>query len=440
MTSINKSEQKLFAVFGNPIIHSLSPNIFYYLFEQYKINADYLRITAETKEDILKTAASLKLDGFNITSPFKQSLLELLDSMDKPSQSIGAVNTVMVKNGQLHGYNTDYLGVINTLKHHRIKVENARAAILGAGGAARAAAYGLLQSKASHVTLLNRTEERARTAAQKLGCSHAPLSKAKEILNNSHIVISCLPSISRDIKTDDLGVPCTVMDANYRNPSLFKDSTEKGYFYIDGREWLINQALPAFQLFTGFPLKNSLYHNIKKEIFGDSKYQKSNLALIGFMGSGKTTVGKLLSEMTGYKFLDIDKEIEQYSSTKISDIFKNKGEQEFRKLEKQMIAKHIPSSNKTIFSLGGGSPMDKTNFHTIKQNCTSIWLWISYSQAVKRIDIGSRPLIDQKSPEESAKNILAERIPYYACLSDLVIDTETGKAVKIAERIKNEAG
>ncbi|MFW6132097.1 MAG: shikimate dehydrogenase family protein, partial [Candidatus Aminicenantaceae bacterium] len=237
MTSINKSEQKLFAVFGNPIIHSLSPNIFYYLFEQYKINADYLRITTETKEDILKTASFLKLDGFNITSPFKQSLLELLDSMDKPSQSIGAVNTVMVKNGQFHGYNTDYLGVINTLKLHRIKVENARGAILGAGGAARAAAYGLLQSKASHVTLLNRTEERARTAAQKLGCSHAPLSKAKEILNSSQIVISCLPSIPGDIKLDDLGDRCTVMDANYRNPSLFKDSTGKGCFYIDGREW-----------------------------------------------------------------------------------------------------------------------------------------------------------------------------------------------------------
>ncbi|MFW6129268.1 MAG: shikimate kinase, partial [Candidatus Aminicenantaceae bacterium] len=184
----------------------------------------------------------------------------------------------------------------------------------------------------------------------------------------------------------------------------------------------------------------SLYEKLKKKISGDPKSTKSNLALIGFMGSGKTTVGKLLSEKIGYKFLDIDKEIEQYASTKISDIFKRKGEQEFRKLEKQMIAQHIPSSSKTIFSLGGGAPMDKTNFHTIKQNCTPIWLWISYSQAVKRLDIGSRPLLDQKNPEESAKNILAERIPYYARLSDLVIDTETGKAEQIAERIKNEAG
>lgn len=431
-------DKKLFAVFGKPVMHSLSPQIFNYLFNYFDLNAEYLRISVDTEEEILRTAHSLNLNGFNITSPFKQSIIKHLDYIDEPSRAIEAVNTVSVKNGKFLGYNTDFIGVIDSLKKNNIRFRDTRAAVLGAGGAARAAAYSLLKSGAERVVLINRTEEKAINAARKLGCEYTPIAKAKEVMRNSNLLISCIPSRQNKIKPDYLKEGLTILDANYRDHHLLQAAQAKGCHTIDGREWLIYQAFPAFSRFTGQIVPHKLYNKIKRSVFTKENQNKTNIALIGFMGSGKSTIGRLLAEKTERQFVDIDAEIKKIYGKTITEIFKQKSEAGFRKIEKSMISKIIPSSHSTVFSLGGGAVLDKKSRRIIKENCYIIWLWISLSAALKRIDINSRPLLDQKTPEASAKRILSSRMPYYARISDIVIDTETKEPDNIYERIRYE--
>jgi len=361
-----------------------------------------------------------------------------LDDIDEPSRAIEAVNTVSVKNGKFLGYNTDFIGVIDSLKNHGIRFKNARAAVLGAGGAARAAAYSLLKSGAERVVLINRTEEKAKNAARKLGCEHTPIAKAKEVIRNSDLLISCIPSRQNKIKPDYLKEGLIVLDANYQAPHLLQAARAKGCRTIDGREWLIYQAFPAFFRFTGQVVSHTLYNKIKRRVFNEENQDKTNIALIGFLGSGKSTVGRLLAEKTARRFVDIDAEIKKSYGKTISEIFEQKNTAGFRKIEKNMISKIIPSSRNTVFSLGGGAVLDKKNRSIIKENCYVVWLWISVPAALKRIDIKTRPILDQKTPEASAKRILSSRMPYYARISDIVIDTETSKPDNIYERIRYE--
>jgi len=432
------SDKKLFAVFGKPVMHSRSPQIFNSLFNNFDLNADYICISVDTEEEILRTAHSLNLSGFNITSPFKQSIIKHLDDIDEHSRAIEAVNTVTVKNGKFLGYNTDFIGVIDSLKKHGIRFGNTRAAVLGAGGAARAAAYSLLKSGAKRVVLMNRTEEKAINAARKLGCEHTPIAKAKDVIRNSDLLISCISTRQNKIKPDYLKEGLIVLDANYRDPYLLQAARAKGCRTIDGREWLIYQAFPAFFQFTGQVVSPKLYNKIKNCAFIEENQDKTNIALIGFMGSGKSTVGRLLAEKTARRFVDLDAEIKKSYGKTISDIFKQKNEAGFRKIEKSMISKIIPSSRSTVFSLGGGAVLDKKSRSIIKENCYIIWLWISVPAALKRIDLNSRPILDQKRPETSAKRILSHRMPYYAGISDIVINTERSKPDNIYERIRYE--
>lgn len=434
------SEIKLFAVTGQPVFHSRSPQIFNSLFHSLRMDAVYIRINAMSAEEVIKTARAMKLSGFNVTSPHKYGIMKNLDDVEEHARTIGAVNTVVVDNGKWIGHNTDFIGVAETLKNNSIDPQNINIAILGAGGAARAAAYGLINSNAKKVILLNRTEERAKKASLQLGCDYAPLEKGKEILDKSDILISCIPSVQRVVNPDFLNSDLVVMDANYKDSVLIHDAVEKGCRTINGLEWLVYQALPAFYLFTGQKISKDLQRKILNDVLMKKAMYKPNIALIGFMGTGKTTVGQLLAEKKGFRFMDIDKIIEELSGKTIPEIFRKKGEKAFRKIEKSVISKKIPDAHETVFSLGGGVILDEKNRNILNKYCHVIWLWASVQTALKQINISSRPLLSQKNPEKIAKRILTARIPLYAKVSDLAISTETSNAEEIAKRIKDEMG
>ena len=138
---------KLFAVTGNPILFSKSPNLFNPFFEKNNIDAKYLRLSANTAEEVICLFKELGIDGMSITAPFKTEILPLLDEIDEISKQIGAVNTVIKKDDKLFGFNTDYYGITNTLN----SVENKKVVVLGAGGAAKAVIYSLKKNGAAIV-------------------------------------------------------------------------------------------------------------------------------------------------------------------------------------------------------------------------------------------------------------------------------------------------
>ena len=147
---------RVYGVAGDPVAHSLSPIIMNTAMRRENVNAVYVALHAKTLKDLLACVRDVPIHGLSITMPYKQAILEHLDNTDTHTTKIGACNTVVrAQDGKLYGFNTDTAGVVRPLEQ-RIGIENARVLVLGAGGAARAAVFGL-KERGAEVFILNRT-------------------------------------------------------------------------------------------------------------------------------------------------------------------------------------------------------------------------------------------------------------------------------------------
>lgn len=152
-------------VIGHPIAHSKSPIIHGHWIETYGLQGSYetIDIAPENLEAGIADLIAQGYAGFNVTVPHKESIFRLCAEIEDVARTIGAVNTVVIKDGTLFGTNTDAYGFMENLRAHTDISRVEKAVILGAGGAARAAIYGLLQAGIKHVVVANRTMERAKS-------------------------------------------------------------------------------------------------------------------------------------------------------------------------------------------------------------------------------------------------------------------------------------
>jgi len=433
-------EKKVYAVAGRPILHSRSPFLFNSFFGELGLNATYTRLLAKNAEQAVMMVNAVGLDGANITSPFKKGVITFLDALKGPAMKVDAVNCVVREKGGLVGYNTDVTGAVQALRKNGIRLSGRKVVILGAGGAARAVAAGCMKAQAESVTLVNRSRERAKEAAEHLDCEYGDPEKLKGLIVQSDILISCLPSVSRLIEPSVLRKKLVVMDANYRDSWLLSRASEKGCRIISGLDWLFYQALPCFELFTHKKISRHLENKIRCMLTTAPRTEKSSIALIGFMGSGKTHVGRGLAEKTAVPFIDTDDVIEEQVGSSISEIFREKGEGFFRQVEKSVIRRILSDSGKRVISFGGGCVLDPENRDLIRKQCLSIWLWVTLETAMKRMDLCSRPLLNVPQAKEKAFSMLEQRKFLYAQTADLVIDAETGDINNLVQRIVDEMG
>lgn len=154
---------KRFAVIGNPVAHSLSPQLHGWVFKQLGINANYSAIQCTMKQlpNIIERLQNGRLNGLNVTLPLKQAVLPLLDVVDEHAKAIGAVNCIKVKDEKLIGYNTDWIGFIRALQNAKIEISGRTCIIIGAGGVARSVAYALALSNVNKIFIINRSAEHA---------------------------------------------------------------------------------------------------------------------------------------------------------------------------------------------------------------------------------------------------------------------------------------
>lgn len=422
------SDSKLYAVVGDPVLHSKSPLLFNSIFCESSHDSAYTRIAASSAEEAVYLFKELGLSGMNVTSPFKEKIMPLLDKIDDEACSIGSVNTVLRKDDKLYGYNTDHIGVTEALKENDVTITGRKCVVLGAGGAARAAAYAVKKA-GGDVAIVNRTFEKAERLAAALNTNCAKFEDLQTLLKDADLLIYTIPSALASfhgvIKEEWLSDNLILLDANYKNRALVNSR----FKVIDGKEWLINQAMAAYQIFTG---KEADKNIMKKSILEPLYSQKNNITIMGGMGSGKTSVGKLLALKTNFNFVDTDSKIESETKEKISDIFKTKGEEHFRALEKEAI-KVIEKSTNSIFSIGGGAVIDSANRALLKDNSIVVWLYSSPEESVSRIkensDIEDRPLLNCDDPVKRARNILANRLKFYAETADIVVNTN-GKTIE----------
>jgi shikimate dehydrogenase len=258
-----------YAVFGKPILHSKSPQIFNSAFRAENRNAFYTRIRPETAAEIKEIIINLDMNGGNITTPFKEDIIPFLDSVDSAATLIHGVNTFVHENGKIAGYNTDWMGVVNAIQESGTEIKGKRCLVLGAGPAGRAAAYGLT-AKGGNVSLVNRTHEKALQFASKINCAAVEIQNLSKVLNTFEIIVSSTLPDANPLFGMTLNKNALVLDANYRPSDFRQMALEQGCRLISGKRWLLYQAQAALQLFTGnlFEIKvleKELHCQLQKE-------------------------------------------------------------------------------------------------------------------------------------------------------------------------------
>jgi len=248
---------RIFGVAGNPIGHSLSPLMHNMAFKRESVNAVMLPLKTKSLDDLLTLVRELPLGGVAVTMPLKQEVLPHLANMDPLTAKIGACNTLRTgADGKIYGFNTDVAGVVRPLEK-RMRLKGARIAVLGAGGAARAAVFGLVEQGAE-VFVINRTHEKAVALARK---AHAKSLKQDQLAKNKFdALINTTPcgmagiKQAMPIKENELNASL-VFDMVY-NPldtPLLKLAHSRGLAVISGMEMFVQQGARQFEIWTGKP-------------------------------------------------------------------------------------------------------------------------------------------------------------------------------------------
>ncbi len=240
---------EMYGVMGNPVRHSLSPVIHNGAFRRMGRNAVYLAFEVTDLAAAVNGIRGLGIRGMSVTIPHKTAILSLLDELDDVAAKIGAVNTVAWRDGKLVGYNTDWQGALSALEQKTV-LQGKRVVLLGAGGAARAIAFGLKQ-KECRVFIFNRSLAKAADLAAELGFVHGSLASVEtldaDILINATSVGMAPNDGESPLPKKILKPGMTVMDIVYSplRTKLLQDGEEKGCRTIDGLEMLAHQG--AFQ-------------------------------------------------------------------------------------------------------------------------------------------------------------------------------------------------
>jgi 3-dehydroquinate dehydratase/shikimate dehydrogenase len=248
---------KVYGVAGNPIRSSLSPIMMNTAFRRETVNAVYLALQANKLSDLLKLVQEIPIQGLSVTMPLKQEIMAHLEKTDPLSAKIGACNTVLrAQDGKLYGFNTDVAGITGPLEK-RLSLRGAKVLVLGAGGAARAAVFGL-RDKGAEVFILNRTSETAQKLARQSGSK--TIKKDAVAKTSFDVIINATPIGMAGIKAPqlleakDLNTKL-VFDLVY-NPletPLLRMARQKGIPIITGIEMFVQQGARQFEIFTGKP-------------------------------------------------------------------------------------------------------------------------------------------------------------------------------------------
>ncbi len=250
---------KIYGIIGNPVSHSLSPLMHNRAFQVCAENRVYLPLHTEDIEAALQGLRGMHIDGVSVTIPYKEQVLGLLDEVDPVARRIGAVNTIVARRDGgatlLYGTNTDWVGANQALAE-KIELAGSRAVVLGAGGAARAIGFGLLEAGAE-VEIKSRDKVKGGLLAEQLGAAWSPLDAAP--LHDAHMLINAT-SVGMEpddnvspVAAEHIGGYQVVMDIVYAplQTKLLRDAAALGCSVVNGLEMLLYQGVAQFELWTG---------------------------------------------------------------------------------------------------------------------------------------------------------------------------------------------
>lgn len=271
MFNMNKtinSQTKLTCLLGNPVGHSFSPLIHNTLFKKLELNYRYLAFNVKPV-DLEKAVHGLKaigVVGFNVTIPHKEAIINLLDHVEERAEAVGAVNTVLFKDNQLYGYNTDITGFKKSLIEAGFSPNNKRITVLGAGGAAKAVIKALVEENASEVYVINRNQEKALKIIEeykKIGVTNIKNIQKREIfeaVQECSLIVNATSIGMKGYLVDESPLPKEYLNSkmwlcdliyNPLKTRFLRDGEAMGCKIVNGLGMLINQGADAFKIWTG---------------------------------------------------------------------------------------------------------------------------------------------------------------------------------------------
>jgi shikimate dehydrogenase len=248
-------KSRLFALFGNPVGHSLSPLMHNAAYGALRLSARYIAFAVPDAETALHRMQEMGIEGASVTIPLKTAIMACLDEIDDHSRAIGAVNTLWAREGRIFGGNTDWVGFTRSLKDH-FDPRGKTFAVLGSGGAARAAVFGIRQEGGDPIVLY-RNPRTGTALARDFQCPSRPLSDLERV--EAHCLINATPA-GMALHAAEIPVPLKtlsrfewVMDLVY-NPlrtRLLRQAEAAGCGVITGLPMLVHQGAEQIRIWTG---------------------------------------------------------------------------------------------------------------------------------------------------------------------------------------------
>ncbi len=449
------------AVIGHPVSHSLSPAIFGFLSHALggePLSYSALDVTPEKLGEFMRLQKTKpEVIGFNVTLPHKESIFEFADDVSTEARAIGAINVLAFNNGRVSGYNTDILGLKDAFVQNSVELKNQTVIILGAGGAARAAAYAAGLCGAARIVICNRQTARAASVAAELGpvFPNTVFSAVDHtyVFNNekARLLIQATPlgMTSHNSKQNDFDIFESVLrgadetgsfafDLVYRpeQTEFLKRAEKREVKTMTGLAMLIGQALATWEIWFG-PIAKRAEVSQDLTVFLRSQLNAKRVFLCGFMGAGKSTTGQKLAQALSVPFYDTDQVIVETAKKSVANIFTDSGEEKFRELESLAIQK-VTAQPPGVVALGGGALMNPENLKLIQQAGSLVYLSAKISTLKNRLsEAGAvRPLIANQSEQQMAE-LLQKREAVYK-LADLTIHTDEKSAEAVSENIQQE--
>ncbi len=391
---------------GEKLTHSFSKEIHNLLFDY-----DY-EIKEIPKDYLSKFMTEKNFKAINVTIPYKQDVIPYLDEISDIAKKIGAVNTIVNRDGRLYGYNTDFAGMTALINLNGIDIKGKKVLILGSGGTSKTAATVAEALGAKCVIRVSRTAKEDCISYDDMYKNH----------NDGEVIINTTPCgmyphiLGEPIDLDCMQKAQAVLDAIY-NPlssNLVVKARRKGLKATGGLYMLVSQAARAAELFVDTKVDDQKVYKVFKQI----ERQKRNIVLIGMPSSGKTTVGKGLARELNMRFVDTDDEIARVTGKTAAEIIKTQGEAAFRDIESDVIL-NVSAKNGYVIATGGGAILREQNLTALKGNGTIYFIDRPLKLLITTDD---RPL---SSSREALEKRYAERYDIYCKAADKIIKNDT---------------
>ncbi len=402
---------------GEKLGHSFSKEI-------HNALASYEYSLKELKrEELPEFFKNKDFKAINVTIPYKQDVIEYLDWISDEAKSINAVNTIVNKDGKLYGHNTDFYGLKALIERENVSLKGKKVAVLGSGGTSNTAFAVANFLEALSVLKVSRNNKDGYITYDEL---YEKYSDCEIIINTTPCGMFPKTGVSA-VDLEKLPKVEAVFDAVYNplNSKLILDAKAKNITAVGGLYMLVSQAAYAVEKFIEAPVDNAKVEDIFKNLYK----QKMNIALIGMPASGKTSVGKVLSERLNKAFVDSDDKIVKVENKNIPEIFAKFGEAYFRNVEKSVI-KEISMLNSQVISTGGGAVLNPENIENLKANSRIYFLDRPLDMLITTQD---RPLSSNRADLEKRYD---ERYELYKSSADVIIDG--GKSVEEVAKMIEE--